>query len=236
MIDVTVVQPTCPTWLKRHTDTKTLVAASSAAKEKQRHYDEKARAMDAQFIPIALEANGGIDGNARLFFKKLAWFAHHPSCPWTRNEALRAIVSSVAVAIQVGNMRIVDRVLLQNCIGRVSSLKRPQPLAANAFDHVEHPPLGANLDVVDENGDAADDAAVSDEFREVPELAEIMGVEEDAIGFEGSDADAEEDHFAQPAVRIEVHARAAASPQLGFGSNPDAEPAHIPPSTSCNAH
>ena len=127
LVDVTIVQPACPTWLKRGSSKSQLSAANAAAKDKHHEYDEIAKQMGAKFVPIAAEVFGAINTEAIDLFKQLASFATVDTCPWSRTEALNSLISSLAIAIQVGNTRIIDRVNFNNAqAGLLSKKKRVQ--------------------------------------------------------------------------------------------------------------
>jgi len=194
MTDVSIVQPTAPSWLKRHTDTKKLVAAEHTATRKRNMYGRKAKDMGAVFKPIALEAFGGFHSDAFGLFIELAKFANQPSCPWTPWEAEVSLVSSVAVAIQIGNMRVIDRVHQQNGIAGIRNyVPSGSGAVAQAPDHPVLPednPQPADDEFPDvfegeEDDNPPEDAAAS---AAEPQHAFASGADLEAI-------DSEPDHF-----------------------------------------
>jgi hypothetical protein len=148
LCDVSIVQPSAPT----HTNKgqQRLAVAEQAAVEKHRQYDRMAEQEGADFVPVIMEAFGGIHDAAVAFFRRLASLAEHDkydSCPWNRREALIGITSAVAIAIQKGNLRAFDRVHLNNRQAGMTPYRPARqtslaPVPQIRADHIENPPGG----------------------------------------------------------------------------------------------
>lgn len=124
LCDVAIVQPSAPTHIS--TGKAQLAVADAAAAAKRAQYTEMANEEGAEFVPIIAEVFGALHEDAIKFFKQLANLAvEDASCPWDRLEALIAIKSAVAVAIQKGNFQAFSRVQQNNRVaGFVISRRR----------------------------------------------------------------------------------------------------------------
>jgi hypothetical protein len=124
LCDVAIVQPSAPTHV--NTGKHQLAVADAAAAAKRAQYTQMAVEEGAEFVPIIAEVFGALHEDGIKFFKQLANLAvEDAACPWNRLEALVAIKSSVAVAIQKGNFQAFARVQFSNrAAGLVSSRRR----------------------------------------------------------------------------------------------------------------
>jgi hypothetical protein len=112
--DATIVQPTAPTWLKRGTAKTQLAAANIRTLEKHTQYDHVAAQHQADFYAFAVEVFGSLTDEAKAFAKRIAKYAARSSCPWTAKEVYSDLISSIAVGLQTGNVRIFERMRLMN--------------------------------------------------------------------------------------------------------------------------
>src|SRR6185312_12316108 len=108
LTDIHCVANTSPTWIK--TAQKQLAAADKGALNKHSKYKRMAADYDAEFIPIVCEVLGGIQDEATMLFKRITHLHTDETKPWLAGDAYQRLVQLFAVAIQVGNARIFDRV------------------------------------------------------------------------------------------------------------------------------
>lgn len=113
-IDATVVQPTAPTWLKRGTAKTQLAAANARTLEKHTQYDHIAAQHQADFFAFTVEVFGPLTDEAKTVAKRITKYAARDSCPWTAKEIYNDLISSIAVGLQSGNVRILERMRLMN--------------------------------------------------------------------------------------------------------------------------
>ena len=107
-LDWSIVQPTCPSHLAAGSK-RQLAVANAAAAQKHKENDKWAQEHDATAIALVAETTGAWTQEAHDFFKHITR-TEDASCSMSRKELLASFVSTLAVAIQQGNHRIVSRV------------------------------------------------------------------------------------------------------------------------------
>ena len=114
LIDIAVSNPIAPTHAT-HAAQHILGTATNAEKRKNDKYNEDCRAFGADFIPFSVEVFGGLGEQARQLIKFIHNIAlANPSPIYSARELVNELVSSVAVAVQVGNaMCIQEGIRLQ---------------------------------------------------------------------------------------------------------------------------
>jgi hypothetical protein len=113
-MDTSVVHPTAPTWLKRGSASKPLAAANTRALEKHTRYDPTAAEQDADFLACIAETYGGLNEEMTALAKRIAGCAAREGCPWSVREAYSELIAAIAVNIQRGNARIVQKMRVHN--------------------------------------------------------------------------------------------------------------------------
>lgn len=116
IIDVTVVQPTAPSFSRARDGphNTTLFAANFASKQKCAKYSDMTKQQEAEFIAAAAEIFGGLTPATLALAKRICNFATRTSCPWTHKELYANLISAIAVAIQIGNAHCAMRVHAMN--------------------------------------------------------------------------------------------------------------------------
>ena len=169
LCDVSVVQPACPTHVRK--SQQRLGASDFAAAEKRKQYDPMAKEQDAKFIPLIAEVYGALHYDFVAFIKRISWFADYDDgCPWSRLDALVGMTGAIAVAIQKGNMMALDRVqLINRTAGLVVS--RSQSQRSVGMPAVSSAASSASVRIIAHPADAADDSfgGESDDIRSLPE-------------------------------------------------------------------
>jgi hypothetical protein len=113
-VDTSIVHPAAPTWIKRGSAERKLAAADKRATEKHVRYDPSAAEQEAGFIAAVAETYGGFNGEFVALAKRITRFAEREGCPWTVKEAYTELISSIAVGIQRGNARVIQRMRMLN--------------------------------------------------------------------------------------------------------------------------
>lgn len=70
--------------------------------------------QDSEFYAAAAEAHGGFNDQAVKLGQRICAFATRATCPYTRKELYSALISSLAVWLQIGNARCAMRVRAMN--------------------------------------------------------------------------------------------------------------------------
>ena len=105
LCDVSIVQPACPTHVSKAQ--QRLGTAKFAAIEKHIQYDAMAFADGAEMWPLIAEVYGSLEDDFVAFIKRMAFFASDGiNSQWSRAEALSQMIGSIAVAIQIGNVKV----------------------------------------------------------------------------------------------------------------------------------
>ena len=84
LVDVTVVNPTCPPHVDKAQ--KQLAVAEHAAQLKIEKYKEMAVEIQAEFVPFAIEAYGGLSSSARRLIRQISVFASDHLSSWSKKE------------------------------------------------------------------------------------------------------------------------------------------------------
>ena len=102
-----------------------------------------AEQQDATFIPLIAEVYGSLHDDFIAFLKRLSFLAEEDDgCAWSRMDALVSMSSAIGVAIQRGNVQILDRVNSNNrraglvvsrsqALLRVAASRPPSPSQAS---------------------------------------------------------------------------------------------------------
>ena len=101
LIDVTIVHPTCRSYLKKAQEP--LVIAEMAATNKLSKYSNMSIQLQAKIVPFAIESFGGFSQSAQNFISTLAHFASNHSTLFHKKELIRDFISSISIAVQRGN-------------------------------------------------------------------------------------------------------------------------------------
>jgi Reverse transcriptase (RNA-dependent DNA polymerase) len=136
MCDVAIVQPSCPSHIRR--GQKRLGAANHAVREKHTQYDHMAIAEHAAFFALVAEVFGAPHPELLMFVKRLAKIARYDSSyGYSASEVSKGMMAAIGVAIQRGNAMILHRVRLMNRLaGNIPSLAQREARARHDAQHV----------------------------------------------------------------------------------------------------
>ena len=112
MVDVSVTDP-CSASHIRAASSKSLASASLREKEKEKEYTKVVKENHGIFYPLIIEKYGGFGNKLTRFLKMLQTDAtdHHQLSERESQEWLHKAKCSIAVALQVGNGMILNRVM-----------------------------------------------------------------------------------------------------------------------------
>ena len=112
MVDVSVTDPCSASHIKP-ASSKSLASASLREKEKEKEYSKVVKENHGIFYPLILEKYGGFGNKLTRFLKMLQTDAtdHHELSERESQEWLHKCKCSIAVALQVGNGMILNRVM-----------------------------------------------------------------------------------------------------------------------------
>lgn len=119
-VDVTVVDPCCPSHLRRSV-ADTLKEAERAKNHK---YREQARAMGATFVPFAMTTEGAMGKPAKEFVNTLSIYVAQRSRLFTEAEARTALVDGLVACCQRQNGLLIAKSLGKSLSDRMRVARR----------------------------------------------------------------------------------------------------------------
>ena len=178
LLDWSVVQPTCPSHVKAGSHKVQLHTATRAAGQKHVENDSWAKDQHSKAIALVAETTGAWTKEAHDFFKRITR-SDDPSCCMPRRELLADLISSLAVAIQRGNHRIVTRV--HSMIRQAAHSTSHRPLVHGTAKSTNRRQPHSHIDLTDSPSPVpanVQSQAPSDGFGVVDERADPMQIDD----------------------------------------------------------
>jgi hypothetical protein len=102
LTDVAICHPLAPARLKRATSLRTLGTALRIEGDKRRKYTKKKAQYQVELLPFVAETCGGLAPAAVKFLKALAEAGEEHLPMWPKDDIIRHVVGTVAIAVQRG--------------------------------------------------------------------------------------------------------------------------------------
>jgi len=108
ILDVSIIHPTCKTYLQYDYSKRPLGSAENRAMEKSLKYHELMSARNlhekkSEFIPFIMETYGGISKLGQQFMKDIYLFSQNNQSIWTSDEIKFILRFNLSISLQRGN-------------------------------------------------------------------------------------------------------------------------------------
>jgi hypothetical protein len=202
LCDVAVVQPSCPTHVRK--GQKRLAVADQMALQKHAQYNVMAAAEHATFYAMVVEVYGSPNDETIKLVKRIARIAKYDdSYGYTYQEVVTGMMSAIGVAVQRGNALILHRMRILNIVAGLVQSQAQRDAQARR----------------DARSQKAAEFVSSSQPHAGSSPADVLSANDDAFGADGPVFFPHQDQSVHSLVEVNIND--------GFGEYPDVSPAYF---------